>query len=90
MKKTIYKYELAWQDYVDIEMPVGATPLTVGAQNGKGYLWALVEPDAPVETRRFRHAGTGHPIQDTALSYIGTYMDGSFVFHVFEIDKASE
>ena len=87
--RTIWKFELATHDYVELQMPKGASVLSVGHQYGKPHLWALVDPDAKMEKRAFRHAGTGHPIteSDSRLSFIGTYMldGGALVFHVFEV-----
>lgn len=74
---------------VNIEMPVGARPLYVDEQRGTVCLWALVNPAAPKETRRFRCAGTGHPINEAedTLKHVGSWQmrGGAMVFHLFEI-----
>ncbi len=84
----IYKYEMEVDGVVDIPMPKGAHVLTVKVQHGKPCLWAIVDPDAPTETRSFRVFGTGHEMDiDIPHShYIGTYQlfDGNFLGHVFE------
>jgi len=56
---------------------------------GEPYLYALVDLDAKLETRKFRFAGTGHPIKERDLKYIGTFQlqGGNFVGHLFEIKK---
>lgn len=36
-----------------IELPKGATILSVHVQHGQPCLWALVDPSAPKEWRRF-------------------------------------
>lgn len=87
MNGSVWKYDLPVDDDVDLEMPAGATILAVQTQGGAPRLWALVDPLAPKETRRFRVAGTGHAILDAdRLTYVGTFqlVAGAFVGHVFE------
>lgn len=75
----------------EFAMPKGAELLTVQTQYAGGpgetpALWALVDPDAPRETRRFQLVGTGHREVEEDLTYVGTFQltGGSFVGHVFE------
>lgn len=88
---TVYKYPLILDDWQDIDLPVGARSLAVQMQHGVPQLWALVDPAAPLVPRRFRIAGTGHPINlgadGTRLDYIGTFQlqAGALVFHLFEL-----
>ena len=84
---TVYKYRIALDDYFEIEMPQGAQALTVKFQYGQAQLWALVNPEVPTQIYRFRVAGTGHPIKETNLHYIGTFqlMVDTLIIHVFEI-----
>lgn len=84
---TIWKYPVPINDYFELEMPQGAEILTVQMQYNEPQLWALVDKMAPRETRSFRLAGTGHPIDDPRLDYIGTVqmMEGQLVWHIFEI-----
>jgi hypothetical protein len=87
---TVWKYELYIDDYIIVSLPRGAKPLTVQSQKEKVYLWCLVNPhENNLEERIFRLAGTGHPIVDNNLFYIGTFQlyDGSFVGHLFEVKK---
>jgi hypothetical protein len=85
---TVWKYNIAIDDYQQFAMPSGAQPLCVQMQGSFAQLWALVDPDAQVETRYFRLAGTGHQIDDTNPRYIGSFQmnNGVFIFHLFEID----
>jgi hypothetical protein len=70
---------------VAFPMPAGAELLTVQDQGGMGSLWALVDPSAPKETRRFRVVPTGGtPTQLEAERYVGTFQLGWTVWHVFE------
>jgi hypothetical protein len=98
--KTVWKYPIPIEDHFTLEMPLAAKVLTVQLQDDPSglsslapYLWALVDPanvDA-MRTRRFRLAGTGHPIEDTdGLKYIATFqmLSGRLVWHVFEENGA--
>ncbi len=87
--QNVFKYTIPVEDYFSLDLPKGAKILTVQEQHGEAQVWALVNPDNPTETRNFRLAGTGHPIEENpdTLDYIGTFQlaGGSFIGHVFEI-----
>jgi hypothetical protein len=88
--KTIYKYELPLKDAVEIEMPIGARVLTAHEQNGKPYIWALVDHTARLGTehRRFWIVGTGNPAGHVADEvYVGSAFCGPFVWHVFTEER---
>lgn len=90
--KKVFKYDVAIDDYQTIEMPKCAELLKVGCQHGEMNLWALVDPNAETEKRKFRLAGTGHEITDeeaSKLRYVGTCImaNGFAVFHLFEIEE---
>ncbi len=87
---TVYKYNISMEkDNFSIDMPKNAKILTVQEQHGDAQMWALVNPNAKIETRNFRVAGTGHPINEglNSLEYLGTFQfhNGDFIGHVFEI-----
>jgi hypothetical protein len=48
-------------------------------------IWAKVSPENELEKRQFLVVGTGHTFDDTDMVYIGTYQDGPFVWHLFEV-----
>lgn len=83
--KTIWKFTL--QPECELEMPKGAELLSVREQGEDICLWALVDPTADKEVRRFRGFGTGHDVPDQPMKFIGTahLHGGSLVFHVFEL-----
>lgn len=92
--KKVFKYPLpAPIDTFVIMMPIGAEILDVQVQNLLPYIWALVDadPNAPIEARMFRWAGTGHQIDDSIIDHIGTWQDcgGALIWHLFEIKKVS-
>jgi hypothetical protein len=84
--KTVRKFPLPIEDYVELDMPVGAKIIKVGEQFGKLCIWALVDPSARTEQRHLRIAGTGHPVEPEAV-FIGTAIcaHGALVWHVFEL-----
>jgi len=83
--KTIYKYEVSPFNN-EMFLPVGAKILSVGEQDNRIYIWALVNPDLAAQTQRHIHAyGTGHPMEDSRQLFIGTVqMKNGLVFHFFE------
>jgi hypothetical protein len=85
MAATIWKFELPVADVAMVVMPADARVLTVAAVGTRAYVWALVDPDASMESREFAVRGTGHPVGDVG-DYVGTFLvdGGQFVFHVFE------
>jgi hypothetical protein len=85
----VYKYELEFKDDQTILMPGGAQILTFAVQHKKPCIWALVDPNELDAPRRFRMAGTGHPIEvdPNKLEHIGTVQlaGGDLIFHLFEV-----
>lgn len=84
---TIWKFPVPIEDDFTIEMPRSARVLSVQIQHGVPVLWALVQPDDVKVERRFRVAGTGHPLPAESLgwAFIGTFQihGGALVFHLF-------
>lgn len=82
---TVWKFVLRRAELQDVEMPVGAKVLHVAMQGHDITLWAWVDPDAKVESRRFAITGSGAPAPTPDQArYHGTVIDGAFVWHVFE------
>jgi hypothetical protein len=85
----VWKYAVPIGDAFELRMPRGARCLTVQVQGAGLCLWALVDPSAPLETRRFLFRGTGHEIDYgyAELVWVGTFQleGGALVFHVFEV-----
>lgn len=82
----IWKYLVEVADRFEIDMPDGARVLCVQVQHDHPQIWAMVDPGAPVITRRFRVVGTGHRIEEPIGQYVGTFQlyGGEFVGHLFE------
>lgn len=85
--RSIWKYALEITDEIELKMPCAAKVLTVQMQGNTPTLWAVVNPDEPLEIRRFRIFATGQPLQNIELmltEYVGTFQHGGFVGHLFE------
>lgn len=87
LMRTIWKFPIEVRDIQGLNMPSGATILTVQVQHNDPCLWAIVDPSEVTELRTFRIVGTGHPIDFTTEAYIGTFQlsNGGLVFHIFEV-----
>jgi hypothetical protein len=86
--KTVWKFELPLEDYVELLLPKGSISLSVQVQGNNLQLWCLCNPEEPLREKRvFRIVGTGHYIEEKNISFIDTFqmMNGDFAFHVFEV-----
>lgn len=83
MSRVIFKFQLT---ATDISMSKDAEVCTFEYQNGVPCIWAIVDPDAPKEVRRFKIFGTGHPLPEAGeCRYVGTVFSGPYVWHLVEI-----
>ena len=88
--RTIWKFPLDFADKVEIQMPCFAAIIHVGVQHERLCLWAIIDIDQPLVTRRFRVIGTGHEYPDCLPEkYIGTVFQDVFVWHIFEVPENS-
>lgn len=90
--KTIWKFELKFEEITKIEIPIGAEILTVqrDEKTNKPCLWAMVETHRQKEIRHIGLFGTGADLRVEIISkmiYLGTfqYQKGAFIGHVFEL-----
>jgi len=86
--QTIWKFPIKSIGNDALEMPLGASVLTVQVQNEIPVIWARVDPEQPKVRRRVWIAVTGGRIELPVIEdsdYIGTFQlhDGRFVGHVF-------
>lgn len=79
--KQIWKFEIKEGCII---MPIGAKILSVQSQRERGMIWALVDPNAEDEPRHFAIVGTDETFDETDMTYIGTFQDSPFVWHLFE------
>lgn len=90
MARQVWKFTFVTSK-MEASMPTGAEIIHTHEQFGAICLWAIVDPAADTETRRFLIYGTGWEMPDEPGTYIGTiHMHGSaLVFHVFECTDLS-
>ncbi len=93
--RRIFKYPIKIESRQMIQMPKGARILDVGRQGPLPYLWASVDPDAPVEPRIIRLVTTGEVYNEERLDYIGHLqlggegpLQGWFEAWLFEVETA--
>ena len=90
--KTVWKFPLQLTDEQTIEMPFGSKILHVGEEASKSSIggsefaiWAQVNTSVKYNMKhRIYIVGTGQKMPDNEVSYIGTFISGKFVWHVFE------
>ena len=82
--QVIWKYRVGVPDFA-WNMPIGTEILTVDTQNELPVMWALVNPDAPMELRAFISIPTGKTFDGPLKKYIGTFFVDGLVFHLFEV-----
>jgi len=80
----IFKYQIG-NAATHVEMPAGARVLCAKPKDGGVYLWVLADPKAPFVTRVFEVMATGYSTVPKGSTYVDTYFEGSFVWHVFEM-----
>lgn len=81
----IWKFPLMLTDEQTVDMPAGASVLSVADQNHVLTMWALVEPSAPLAPVGVRILGTGNPAPSDQASwtFVGSIHQSAFVWHVF-------
>jgi hypothetical protein len=98
---TIWKFPIAVEDEVRVDMPRGAKPLSVGKTHDVpdphhpgGWpslvLWALVDTTEPLASHHFTIRGTGHSCAGLDVrAFVGTViMHDRLVLHVFDRGEA--
>jgi len=74
-------------DLTALGMRKGADVCYFGMQDGEPMIWALVDTEEiETETRLFRFVGTGQEIRDSIKEYVGSVIDGRFVWHLYEVE----
>ena len=86
--KTVWKYKIKINETFELELPIGARIILIGLQHNDLCLWAEVDTEVETEKRFFRIHGTGHPINEGFLNHIKSFIDGDFVWHIYEERKS--
>lgn len=82
-KKQI-SHVLPARDVVEVDLPTIREIYVLQVQGDYATIWFIADPDAPLERVRFHIVGTGNPMPEADLAYIGTWQHRGFVWHAFE------
>jgi hypothetical protein len=86
--RRIYKYQLpiGWskEDITTITMYENQELLEATTINGIITMWFLVDPTSPIISVKFKVCATGESIYPLDWFYVGTVLDGTYVWHVFQ------
>jgi hypothetical protein len=66
-----------------VPMPTGAEVIHVGTQEGRLYIWAIVDTIELMWPRKFLLAWTGQPIP-SLYKHLGSVQIDELIWHVFE------
>lgn len=89
--ETVFKYSLPEVGANGLELPKGAKVISADVQGQMICLWAIVNPEAPKETRQFVVAPTGNGVDVTGLDFIQTtFTVNGLVWHVFEDNREAK
>jgi len=83
MSESIIKLDLAG-DYFSLSIPKGGVILSVGVQHTVPRMWVRITLGQPNVERKFKIVSTGC-CEESLGAYIGTWQEGVFVRHLFEI-----
>ena len=81
--KTVWKFSFEIKDTIKIKLPAFAEILHVETQGNFPAMWCLVDDEAEYVEKTFYLRGTGHEVEKN-LVHISTWIDGPFVWHLFE------
>ena len=89
--RVIFKYQMPVLEQFDMQLPVGARIIRMADQGGMFWLWALVDTEAPDETRKFWAFKCGGKIPDGLnldyLNYVGfcaVFVQQELGLYIFE------
>jgi hypothetical protein len=80
----IFKYPVSPGEF-SVLMPAKSNVVAVQAQHDVPQMWAVVDPDSPKVSLRFRTVATGEPFGNE-WNYVGTFQlhGGVLVWHLLE------
>ena len=87
-KRVIWKYQIPVLEDFEVELPTGAQIIRFDNEGGKLWFWAVVQPDAPIESKRLLAFKTGAEIPDIAMNYLGMaaiFIQAELMLYYFEV-----
>ena len=92
--RTVYKYPFATGGDIaeqHINVYGWATVRMVGLDpHGKPCIWAESSPKEELSKRTIYVVGTGQPIPEEAEYYLGSFVQGPYVWHVYSRNLSRE
>tara|TARA_R110000782_G_scaffold241474_1_gene327936 strand:- start:673 stop:999 length:327 start_codon:yes stop_codon:yes gene_type:complete len=89
--RIIFKYQMPVLESFEMQLPEGAEIIRMEDQEGLFWLWAVVNTEAPLETRSFKVFKTGAKMPDGVdLKYIGfcaVFVQMELGLYIFEVMK---
>ena len=82
----IYKYPLELNDAQMVLLPPNYKILHVGEQNRQLTMWAAVEPSPEIVEVMIEIIGTGNDYNPEGKTFLGTVIQGEFVWHIFKVE----
>jgi hypothetical protein len=87
--KKIFKYRLPFMEVAKVELPVGARVIRIDGLDGALWLWAIVDTEAPIESRTFHLFKTGAAMPDDIDTYFyrgcgAIFVQMELMMYVFE------
>lgn len=88
--RTIWKYQIPVLEDFEVDLPSGAHIIRFANEGGKLWLWAVVEPDAPIEPLRLLAFKAGAEMPQIPMSYLGCaaiYIQAELMLYYFQPEK---
>lgn len=87
--RAILKYHIGYSAEINIiEMPSGSKVISAGLDPQEDLcIWAIVNPENELESRKFTIVGTGWPMGHELdnWKFIDTVKQGPYMWHVWEV-----
>lgn len=85
--RTIWKYQIPVLEDFTVKLPRGAEIIRFANENGMLWIWAIVEPDNPIEEKRLLAFKAGAEMPSVGLRYLGCaaiYVQAELMLYYFE------
>ncbi len=85
MSLRIYKYDIDIKGTTEIKIPTVHKIISMGMQGEKIVVWAEVNNETELVTKKIRLITTGEMFQPFRRNFIGTFQLFGFVGHLYEV-----
>lgn len=85
----IWKYQMPVKEQFEMSLPEGAQIIRMAGENGYLWLWAVVNTEAPLETRYFKSFKAGGTMPDDMALHVfrgmaHIYIQAELMLYIFE------